>query len=142
MDAQQTPAAPNAQMWVCELGLVPYGEALALQQELSERRQADQVPDTLLLLEHPPTYTRGRRAAFPGCRWPRVSASYRAGARSAWAIAASPSRRVSAPRLDAPHAESTSRCRCWRLPCERSPLALEPGRRRRAASARRRCPPP
>ena len=65
MDAQQTPAAPNAQMWVCELGLVPYGDALTLQQELSERRQADQVPDTLLLLEHPPTYTRGRRAA-PG----------------------------------------------------------------------------
>jgi len=65
MDAQQMPAAPQAQMWVCELGLVPYGEALTLQQQLSERRQADQVPDTLLLLEHPPTYTRGRRAA-PG----------------------------------------------------------------------------
>jgi len=76
MDAQQTPAAPNAQMWVCELGLVPYGEALALQQELSERRQADQVPDTLLLLEHPPTYTRGRRAA-PG-ELPFGEAFYRA----------------------------------------------------------------
>src|SRR2546430_17416190 len=63
MAAQQPPAAPQAQMWVCELGLVPYGEALVLQQRLSERRQADQVPDTLLLLEHPPTYTRGRRAA-------------------------------------------------------------------------------
>ena len=59
------PAAPQAQMWVCELGLVPYGEALTLQQQLSERRQADQVPDTLLLLEHLPVYTRGRRST-PG----------------------------------------------------------------------------
>jgi lipoyl(octanoyl) transferase len=49
-------------MWVCELGLVPYAEALALQQRLSARRQEDEVSDTLLLLEHPPTYTRGRRA--------------------------------------------------------------------------------
>src|SRR5436309_8397307 len=62
MDAQQTPAATTPQMWVCELGLVPYAEALALQRSLSERRQAGRVPDTLLLLEHPPSYTRGRRA--------------------------------------------------------------------------------
>ena len=26
-------------------------------------RQADAIPDTLLLLEHPPVYTRGRRSA-------------------------------------------------------------------------------
>ena len=43
------------------LGLVPYKEALALQEELAERRGAGEIPDTLLLLEHPPTYTRGRR---------------------------------------------------------------------------------
>ena len=61
MDAQQTPAAPPP-MRVCELGLVPYADALALQRRLSECRQAEEIPDTLLLLEHPPTYTRGRRA--------------------------------------------------------------------------------
>src|SRR5690242_4321613 len=63
MDAQQMPAASQAEMWVCELGLVPYAEALALQRHLCERRQREEISDTLLLLEHPPTYTRGRRAA-------------------------------------------------------------------------------
>lgn len=49
-------------MWVCELGLVPYAEALALQQQLCLRRQREELPDMLLLLEHPPVYTRGRRS--------------------------------------------------------------------------------
>lgn len=46
---------------VCRLGLVPYREALALQEELAAKRGANEIPDTLLVLEHPPTYTRGRR---------------------------------------------------------------------------------
>jgi lipoyl(octanoyl) transferase len=50
------------ELWVCELGLVPYSEALCIQRQLCERRQRDELPDTLLLLEHPPVYTRGRRA--------------------------------------------------------------------------------
>ncbi|MGH2880172.1 MAG: lipoyl(octanoyl) transferase LipB [Solirubrobacteraceae bacterium] len=44
------------------LGTVPYRDAFALQMELHAQRQADEIPDTLLLLEHPPVYTRGRRA--------------------------------------------------------------------------------
>ena len=51
------------EMWVCELGVVPYADALSLQERLRERRVAGSVPDTLLLLEHPPVYTRGRRSA-------------------------------------------------------------------------------
>src|SRR5580704_5317277 len=47
---------------VCRLGTIPYGDALAIQADVQARRQADGVPDTLLLLEHPPVYTRGRRA--------------------------------------------------------------------------------
>ena len=43
------------------MGRIPYAEALALQEEIRARRQADEIPDTLLLLEHPPVYTRGRR---------------------------------------------------------------------------------
>ena len=43
-------------------GLVPFAEALALQETLRAARQADEIPDTLLLLEHPPVYTRGRRS--------------------------------------------------------------------------------
>jgi lipoyl(octanoyl) transferase len=46
---------------VVQLGIVPYGEALELQLRLRDMRQADEIGDTLLLLEHPPVYTRGRR---------------------------------------------------------------------------------
>ncbi|HEX3391344.1 MAG TPA: lipoyl(octanoyl) transferase LipB [Solirubrobacteraceae bacterium] len=51
---------------VRRLGAVPYREALALQAELRACRQADEIPDTLLLLEHPPVYTRGRRSTVKG----------------------------------------------------------------------------
>jgi len=51
------------ELWVCHLGTVPYLEAVALQERVHEQRQADELPDTLLQLEHPPVYTRGRRSA-------------------------------------------------------------------------------
>jgi lipoate-protein ligase B len=47
---------------VCHLGTVPYRDALALQERVRDRRQTGELPDTLLLLEHPPVYTRGRRS--------------------------------------------------------------------------------
>jgi len=47
---------------VVRCGLVPYEAARAAQKELEERRQAGEIADVLLLLEHPPVYTRGRRA--------------------------------------------------------------------------------
>ena len=50
------------ELWVAELGQVPYVQAVALQERIRSRRQAESVPDVLLLLEHPPVYTRGRRA--------------------------------------------------------------------------------
>ena len=40
---------------------VPYAEALTQQYALAEKRGLGEVPDTLLLLEHPPTITLGRR---------------------------------------------------------------------------------
>jgi lipoyl(octanoyl) transferase len=42
-------------------GLVPYEEARSLQKRIERLRQAGEVPDILLLLEHPPVYTKGRR---------------------------------------------------------------------------------
>ena len=45
---------------VRDLGRVPYGEALELQRTLAEDRIAGRIPDTLLLLEHPPVITLGR----------------------------------------------------------------------------------
>ncbi|MFI5003922.1 MAG: lipoyl(octanoyl) transferase LipB [Solirubrobacterales bacterium] len=50
------------EIWVCHLGTVPYRKALAMQEALRARRQAEELADTLLLLEHLPVYTRGRRS--------------------------------------------------------------------------------
>src|SRR3954469_408484 len=50
-----------AELWVAQLGRIPYLDAVELQTQLRERRQAGEIPDALLLLEHPPAYTRGRR---------------------------------------------------------------------------------
>lgn len=45
---------PFVPLW---LGTVPYAGAFALQREVHAARVAGDVPDTLLLLEHPPTIT-------------------------------------------------------------------------------------
>src|SRR5256714_4468129 len=54
---------PTPELLVCDLGVVEYREALALQERLRAARQADDHGDVLLLLEHHPVYTRGRRSA-------------------------------------------------------------------------------
>ena len=46
-------------MDVRPLGLLGYQEALDLQKELVERRRRGEIPDQLLLLEHPPVITLG-----------------------------------------------------------------------------------
>jgi lipoyl(octanoyl) transferase len=48
---------------VVRCGTVPYEEAWALQTRLEGARQRDEVGDVLLLLEHTPVYSRGRRSA-------------------------------------------------------------------------------
>jgi lipoyl(octanoyl) transferase len=58
-DAAQPEPQP---LQVRRLGTVSYGEALALQRELVERRRANEVPDQLLLLEHPHVITLGTAA--------------------------------------------------------------------------------
>jgi lipoate-protein ligase B len=54
--------AAASEIWTCHLGLVGYSQGVALQEQLRARRIAGELPDMLLLLEHPPLYTRGRRA--------------------------------------------------------------------------------
>ena len=45
------------------LGRVPYAKAHALQEDLVRKRIANEVGDTILLLEHPPVITLGRGAS-------------------------------------------------------------------------------
>src|ERR1700689_520450 len=47
---------------VANLGLVEYQAALALQAAIVAARHNDAIPDTLVLLEHPPVFTLGRGA--------------------------------------------------------------------------------
>ncbi len=57
MDSIRSSPAP---LQVTLLGTVDYREAWQLQREIAEERVAG-GPDTLLLLEHPPVYTAGKR---------------------------------------------------------------------------------
>lgn len=46
---------------VWKMGIVKYSNALKLQEELVKKRQMRIIPDILLSLQHPPTYTLGKR---------------------------------------------------------------------------------
>jgi lipoyl(octanoyl) transferase len=58
--SQHRPSGPG---WLIRPhGLVPYTVAYDLMHELAGRRARGEIPDTLILLEHPPVYTAGRRS--------------------------------------------------------------------------------
>jgi lipoyl(octanoyl) transferase len=52
----------SPEILVVRCGIVRYEEAREAQRRLEERRQRDEIPDVLLLLEHPAVYSRGRRS--------------------------------------------------------------------------------
>jgi lipoate-protein ligase B len=60
-------------MPVCQyawLGRVEYEHAWAIQRKIAAERASGQRPDTLLLLEHPPVYTTGKRNMGANLRLP------------------------------------------------------------------------
>src|SRR5215212_11206879 len=50
------------EMLVCHLGRVPYEEGVEIQERLRARVQAGELDEVMLLLEHDPVYTLGRRS--------------------------------------------------------------------------------
>ena len=50
------------ELWTSDLGTVEYRAAVELQERLRARVIAGELPDLLLLLEHPSVYTLGRRS--------------------------------------------------------------------------------
>jgi lipoyl(octanoyl) transferase len=54
---------------VRQIGRVPYDEARQLQENLALQIAAGEIPPTLLLLEHPHTYTLGRRGQVKNLLW-------------------------------------------------------------------------
>ena len=57
-----TSAGAHRPLHVRRLGLVRYADALELQAELVKQRRAGEIPDTLLLLQHPHVITLGSGA--------------------------------------------------------------------------------
>jgi lipoyl(octanoyl) transferase len=52
----------GAELLLFDYGTLPYRDAWALQLRLAELRAEGEIPDALILLQHAPVYTRGRRA--------------------------------------------------------------------------------
>jgi lipoyl(octanoyl) transferase len=53
--------------YLMDLGEVGYAEAWELQRSLAAAVSRRAVPETVILLEHPPTITVGRRTDPPSC---------------------------------------------------------------------------
>ena len=54
-----SPGSAQRPLAVYRAGVVPYAEGLRLQEDLVARRRAGEIPDTLVLLEHPHVITLG-----------------------------------------------------------------------------------
>ena len=50
------------EVWTVRAGAGPLRGGARAQKRLEAARQAGEMPDVLLLLEHPPVYTKGRRS--------------------------------------------------------------------------------
>jgi lipoic acid synthetase/lipoyl(octanoyl) transferase len=66
-------AAGTACLALCADRLVPYEEGLSAQTLVHGERLADRCPDTLLLLQHAPVVTLGRRGREEGLRTDRTT---------------------------------------------------------------------
>ena len=62
LSTSATRQATRPELWVAHLGRIPYSSAVTLQERVRAARQEHELPDVLLLLEHPPVYTKGRRS--------------------------------------------------------------------------------
>ncbi len=57
--------------WVTDLGVINYQEAYTLQQQISlAKTEGDLTPDVILVLEHPPVFTLGKRGGTENLRVP------------------------------------------------------------------------
>ena len=63
----------NSMLEILDRGILPYGDAYIMQQELVKNRLSDAVPDCLILVEHPPVVTLGRRGGIEDLRIPLSS---------------------------------------------------------------------
>src|SRR5207245_4183739 len=60
-EGEATPVHIVRDAWLLDLGRKPYREVWELQKALVDRRAEDKIPDGLILVEHDPVATLGRR---------------------------------------------------------------------------------
>ena len=60
-------------------GRVDYDVANDAMHTLADRRLADEIPDSVILLEHPPVFTAGRRAKPEELLWEEATVQARGG---------------------------------------------------------------
>ena len=56
-----TEKSENQDLIICDLGLEDYRKTLTRQHQLRDRRIRDEIPNTILIVEHPPVITLGAR---------------------------------------------------------------------------------
>jgi lipoyl(octanoyl) transferase len=61
-------------------GLIDYDVANEAMHALARRRLADEVPDSVIILQHPPVFTAGRRATEEELLWDETTVTARGGA--------------------------------------------------------------
>jgi lipoyl(octanoyl) transferase len=52
---------PRSAAWLVAPGRIPYRAAYDAMHDLADRRARGEIPDTLILLDHPPVFTAGKR---------------------------------------------------------------------------------
>jgi lipoyl(octanoyl) transferase len=77
LDGQDLGSRPRPTWLIAPEGLAPYGLANEAMHRLAERRLVGEIPDTLILLEHPPVFTAGRRAKSEHLVWTEDEAAAR-----------------------------------------------------------------
>ena len=60
-------------------GLIDYDVANDAMHELARRRLADEIPDAVIVLQHPPVFTAGRRAVEDELLWDEATVTARGG---------------------------------------------------------------
>ena len=71
-EGESTPILIVRDAWLLDLGRKPYREVWELQKALVDRRAEDKIPDGLILVEHDPVATLGRRGKREDVLDPRL----------------------------------------------------------------------
>jgi lipoyl(octanoyl) transferase len=65
--------------WLIRLGRVPFGVVNDAMHRLAELRVSGRVPDTVIMVEHPPVFTAGRRSRNEELLWSEAEIGARGG---------------------------------------------------------------